>query len=298
MSDQGKWWKLWTSALDDHDLENMSIHEWFCWVRFGAYLKGHGNDGSIRLEEPCRSIQNLFRVNSFKEVIEMLMRFPNYMLSDAEIRWPHGYSREPLCEGQILWGRRVAERGVTTPHEEMGKSVLERRYIFVSPFNWNKYQCDKSTKRVRAFREKRGVDETANVTAQEEKRSRREEKRREDITPSAPKSAVAELVALFHLKLTEALGEKPPHFNGGSLGRTLKAALATHPVEDVKGRIENYFRSTDPFIVANGYSPTMFGSKFPILKGGPIHAIDKRSPGGSSQSPQAPAGKYAQITEN
>lgn len=109
----------------------------------------------------------------------MLLSFPNILLSTSAIRWPHGYSKEPVCDGEILWGRREGERGVSTPHEESVRKVLEKGFVFVSLYNWNKYQADKSTQRVKSFREKRGVNETVNVTPQEEKRSRREKKRRD-----------------------------------------------------------------------------------------------------------------------
>lgn len=264
MADQGKWWKLWCSSLSDDELENLSIHEWFAWARFGAHLKAHGKDGKITLRSPATAVVNLLRVPNFDEVVSMLKRFPNFIVET------------PVC--------------VTVPD---GK---DERTVLVKVKNWNKYQGDWSRDRVRKHR----LTVTAKVTAQEEKRREVEEKRKEEITPkqlSAPNGAVSELMGIFHIRLTEALGEKPPTFNAGSLGRTLKAALQTHGVEDVKERIENWFRSTDPFVVSNGYSPTLFTSKFPLLKGGPIHALKNNARRGDIGI-EAPAGKYASITEN
>lgn len=144
MADQGKWFKLWCSALDDNDLENLSIHEWFCWARLGTYIKKHGNEGKIVFSSPARALTNLFRVTDFPTALDLIKRFPNCVLG---------------------------ERSITVTGETNSTVTVDIEYL-----NWFRYQGDFSNDRVRKFRDKKRHA----VTAQEEKRSRREEKRKEE----------------------------------------------------------------------------------------------------------------------
>lgn len=149
MADQGKWFKLWESSLDDQDLENLSIHEWFCWVRFGTYLKKHGKDGKIRLRAPATALTNLLRLPSFKDVITTIRSFPNYVIEEGQNETAN------------------VTNAIVTYH--------------VNCSNWSKYQGDFSTERTRRWRAKK----TSHVTLQEERRRRGEEKR-EDVSPKPP----------------------------------------------------------------------------------------------------------------
>lgn len=122
-------------------------------------------------------------------------------------------------------------------------------------------------------------------------------------TPPTPKERrspeVRVLVDYFYQKLTFVLKEKPSSFNGGALGRLLKTALATHTEEDIKGRIDAWFLSTDPFIVtAHGYSSTLFVSKFNILKGGPIHGTTNTTSSRGYIGAPVIANKYAALGKN
>lgn len=235
MADQGKWFKLWCSSLGDDGLENLELDDWARWVRLGTYMKLHGTDGQITVQEPARALLNLFRVAKFNDLKIIVDRFPNVQM-------------------------RRADFTVSTETNTTVSWTIEFQ-------NWFKYQGDFSSDRVKNFR----LRKRARETAQEEKRRRREETRQEE-SKSPALSAVSELIDIFHQKLTDALNEKPSNFNGGALGRMFKAALHTHPVDEIKGRIDSWFKSTDPFVVSNGFSPTLFSSKFPLLKGGPIHA--------------------------
>jgi hypothetical protein len=139
MSDQGKWWKLHVSSLDDQQLENLELDNWARWARFGAYLKKHGTDGEIILIGPCRALQNLFRLDSFIAVISVIKMFPNYT---------------------------VEEIAKTVPNET-GESVSFKAKCL----NWSNYQIDFSSDRVREFRAKKRTNETPKRRG-EEKRSR------------------------------------------------------------------------------------------------------------------------------
>lgn len=142
MADQGKWFKLWESALDDPDLENLSIHQWFCWVRFGVYVKKHGKNGKIRLRSPALALINIMRLESFSAVVSMLKSFPNYTFEEGQNETAN-----------------VTNANVT--------------YNFICK-NWSKYQGDYSTDRTRKWRSKG----TVNVTRQEERRREVEENKK------------------------------------------------------------------------------------------------------------------------
>ena len=158
MADQGKWFKLWESALDDQDLENLSIHQWFCWARFGAYLKKHGKDGKIRLRAPATALINLFRLPSFSDVIDAIKSFPNYVVIDSK-------------------NETIASVSLET---------IESVTYEIKCINWSKYQSDYSTDRVRSWRQNRHHKNKANETLQEEKRRDVEEKRRDSPKPPLP----------------------------------------------------------------------------------------------------------------
>lgn len=201
MADQGKWFKLWESALDDFDLENLSIHEWYCWARFGVYMKKHGREGKIRLRAPGTQLVNLFRTTSFQDAIDIVKRFPNYTVGDAN----------------------STVTGVT----------LSPVTYEVECSNWWKYQGDFSGDRVRKWRAEKRHD----VTIQEEKRSRREQKRKEqkNITPVFTRPTILEISAFA---TSENLNIDASRFfnyyegNGWKVGR--------NPMKDWKATARNW----------------------------------------------------------
>ena len=167
------------------------------------------------------------------------------------------------------------------PKMHIEEVITDNGKFTVTWENWLQYQEDSTVaERVKRLRSKRRGEE-----------KRGEEKR---ITPSDPGGSVGDLIGLFHIKQTEVLGEKPSSFNGGALAKFLKAAVAVHPIEEIKKRIGFWFQSTEPFIITNGFSTTLFTSKFSLLKGGPIHANQSSSPG-SYQGVKAAPGKYDSL---
>lgn len=201
------------------------------------HIKEHGKEGKLRIRYPANNLQHLFRVGTFEAVIKMIRTFPNY---------------------------RVEERQNVTANV-----TIESVTYFATFENWHKYQGDYSGDRVRRHRS----NVTANVTVQEEKRSRREveENRKEVVTPSAPDSRVKLLSDAFYEGLKLKAGEKPVH-NFGESGKALKALLAVFPETDIQARISHWFRSTDPFIEKVNWRFSEFHRNFNKLKEGPIYA--------------------------
>jgi len=167
MADQGKWYKLWCSALDDQDLENLSLENWARWVRLGAYIKKHGKGGRLIFKSPATALQNIFRVTSFDGLINIIKVLPNYALN---IQLEGG--KETHLEGKI-------------PSSHLPSLVTNANVTYkIKCHNWYKYQGDMSVDRMRKHRAKNSSHVTPNVTAQEETRSRGEERIKDkDVKP-------------------------------------------------------------------------------------------------------------------
>jgi len=123
MSDQGRWFKLWVTADDDPELDNLGVAGFGQWCRFGLYLKKHGRDGTITLAPPCRTLQVRFEVDAFEAVLAVIRGFPNCTITPVT---------------------RVTDASVT------GYRVVWR--------NWRKYQVESSAERVRRWREQQRGD--------------------------------------------------------------------------------------------------------------------------------------------
>jgi hypothetical protein len=149
MADQGKWFKLWLTSVTDPDLEDLTLENWARWARLGVFIKGHGDEGQIEIKDPARALQHLLRVQCFSEVLHVVSSLPGYEIEEIKSE---------------------------TANETVNETVAIVSYK-IKCRNWSKYQGDLSTSRVKRHRLRETVNETANVTVQEEKRIRREEKR-------------------------------------------------------------------------------------------------------------------------
>ncbi len=113
MADQGRWYKLWCSALDDPDLDNLSIADFGRWAKLGTFIKAQGNKGSITLKPPARSLCAMMQVESFDGLIECIKRLPHCLVRGDE-----------------------------------NSTVSNETIVTVTFSNWTKYQGDFSTDRV------------------------------------------------------------------------------------------------------------------------------------------------------
>ncbi len=112
MSDQGLWFKLWCSSLDDPDLDNLDIADFGRWCKLGALVKRHGHNGTLAIRPPARGLCSMFQVETFAGLIDALRRLP----------------------------------GVNFP------SVADETLVMFQFANWLKFQGDLSTVRVQRFR--------------------------------------------------------------------------------------------------------------------------------------------------
>ena len=127
MADKIPWCKFWHSCLSDPDLEELELHQWARWARLVIFLRGHGDNGKMKLEPPARALQNVLRVGSYAELIEVIKLFKNMSLLVTHADALH----KPLHETELC-------------------------YMIVCR-NWYKYQEESSKQRVKKWRDKRTV---------------------------------------------------------------------------------------------------------------------------------------------
>jgi hypothetical protein len=117
MADQGIWFKLHCSALDDPDLDNLEIGNFGRWAKLGAFIKRHGTAGTIHLAPPARALCAALQVPDFEALMKVIERFPH----------------------------------VTVRRDDSSVSLVTS--VSVTFDNWLKYQGDFSSPRVSKFRQ-------------------------------------------------------------------------------------------------------------------------------------------------
>lgn len=116
MADQGLWFKLWCSADDDPDLDNLDIADFGRWCKLGTFVKRHGTAGSLEIRPPARALCARLQVPHYDALMVTLTRFPHVTVRRANSDVP----------------------GETT--------------AVVSFDNWSRYQGDYSTPRTQRWR--------------------------------------------------------------------------------------------------------------------------------------------------
>ena len=146
MGDQGRWFKLWVTAPGDPHLGNFSLEDFARWCLFGIYMKVHGTNGIVTLQPPMTPLCRLFRFERYEDVISTIRKFPNCSVST-----------------------------------ETNSAVT----FHVKWENWQKYQGDFSTDRVRKWRKEKRLRVTS--------KKRGEEKRGEVVPPTLQPPEINEL---------------------------------------------------------------------------------------------------------
>jgi len=81
MADQGRWFKLWVSALADPSLDNLSIAQFGRWCKLGTYTKAHGQDGTVTLVSPAKILVSMLQCDDFQHMIACIEEMPNLTVS-------------------------------------------------------------------------------------------------------------------------------------------------------------------------------------------------------------------------
>lgn len=178
MADQGRWFKLWVSAPYDPDLGGgLSNEDFGRWCKLGCYLKVHGTNGTIRLRD-AKPLKQLFEVADQAAVLAILRRLPNCDVREEQI---NGVSHETVLT--VTWR------------------------------NWQKYQGDMSTERVRHFREMK-------------RSKRRGEEKRGDERKTVPAAESAAALQAYMARTTKLLNGKTDQPLGTALRKSYGVVVA------------------------------------------------------------------------
>src|SRR3989304_28031 len=77
MADQGRWFKLWVSALDDVPLDTLPMADFGRWAKLGAFTKEQGTDGRLVIAPPARTLCTMLQVSDYATLIETVRSFPH-----------------------------------------------------------------------------------------------------------------------------------------------------------------------------------------------------------------------------
>ena len=81
MADNGRWYKLWTRALDNNRLDRLDIADFSDWTQFCAYLKARNADRTITLTASAGTLCALLQVEDFNALVELIGKFPNCVVN-------------------------------------------------------------------------------------------------------------------------------------------------------------------------------------------------------------------------
>src|SRR5262245_57871230 len=84
MADNGRWFKLWTTVLDDLDLQACELEDIGRWALLGALTKLVGTRGTVRVIPPARRLCELLRVADVDAVRAAVLRLTNMLLEDTK----------------------------------------------------------------------------------------------------------------------------------------------------------------------------------------------------------------------
>lgn len=168
MADQGRWFKLWCSALNDAHLDALSLEDFGRWCKLGVYLKEQGTNGSVLIVSPAPGLCATMQVQNIEALKEALLRLPNVQI-----------------------------RRDDTSDE------CNRHTFTVSMHNWRKYQHDSSAGRMRKLRSKIG----RNVTVKKRGEEKRGEESKEVVPKQRHGEGQRVLLTqVEHAKLLERFG--------------------------------------------------------------------------------------------
>lgn len=77
MADNGRWFKLWCSCVQDPSLDNLPIADFGRWAKLGAIIKEQGTNGVLIVSDPSRLLCAALQLPSFSALISCIQTFPN-----------------------------------------------------------------------------------------------------------------------------------------------------------------------------------------------------------------------------
>ncbi len=145
MADQGRWLKLWVSALSDPDLDNLSLEDFARWCKLGLYVKLHGTEGSLRIPPPADGLCFALKVDGYSALRELLERLPGYNVTGVTnaivscpnwLKYQGDFSRDRVAKFRdrvTAKKRREETRGEESSERVSDVSIEDRSPSMISP---------------------------------------------------------------------------------------------------------------------------------------------------------------------
>jgi hypothetical protein len=111
MADQLRWWKLWTTALDDPDLANLSMEDCWRWAALGVLLRAHGEGGTATWRRPGHALAKAWRT-TWRRLPKIARRLPGVEVTDTadtitiRMRNWHKYQEDSSAQRTRAWRER------------------------------------------------------------------------------------------------------------------------------------------------------------------------------------------------
>lgn len=200
------------------------------------------------------------KFSEFEAWVDMLM-MANH--NDKEIIL--GKEKVKVCRGQIVTSEiKLMERWhwsktkLRTFIAKLQKDLIidrktDRKKTTINIVNYGIYQDSQTIEKPQ--------NEPKKITQKIHKQEDKEIKKKDILAPqkkSAPE--VKQIIDYYHEKFVIKFGEKPV-IDGGKDGSTIKKLLSTYGLERLKGLIDLFLESEDPFILNSGYTIGVFKSQ-------------------------------------
>lgn len=123
MADQGRWFKVWTSILDDPDFQELTLEDVGRWALLGAMTKLVGDHGVLTINGTGRRLCQVLQVASLDDARTSLQRLPNVRVDDVKNRY--GDITVTLTVTFKNW-RKYQEDSTVAQRQRMSRSKKRR----------------------------------------------------------------------------------------------------------------------------------------------------------------------------
>jgi hypothetical protein len=165
VGDNHRWFKLWITAPQDDELTALPPELRWAWAVLGCHTKVHGTHGIVTVSASNAGLAAAMGLPSVHLLFDTLFILPGIYIGTAPVRWPHGHTKPPVCDGEFVRGGDPSKERGGDPPKGRGSSTLKEwgtRHgkLTVTWKNWIKYQEDSTqAQRGRASRSKRRGEE-------------------------------------------------------------------------------------------------------------------------------------------
>ena len=129
MADQGRWFKLWHSALSDDGIQALSPAMRWAWAAFGCHTKVYGTHGRVTVSTQNAALAAAMGV-TMPELKSVISSFPNCTVSsnDADpvtftVTWRNWHKYQVDFSGERVARFRAKHRDGVTPKKRREENI-------------------------------------------------------------------------------------------------------------------------------------------------------------------------------